>query len=189
MKRIFYLFMILLIAIPSAFARDLSGNSLFADHKSRKIGDLLTVLIVESAQASNEAKTSTANSNSLAMSGKGSGALDFIPEFGASGSGSNTYAGSGKTERKGSLKATLAVRISEILANGNYIISGSKRIEVNGEKQITALEGLIRPEDILDNNSIYSNNIANLEITYSGEGVVADVEDPGLLTRVINWLF
>ena len=179
----------LFISANSLYSRNLSGNSLFADHKSRRIGDLLTVKIIETASASNEAKTSTSNSNGLALAGAGTGALDFVPTMGATGSSSLSYSGTGKTERKGSLKAVIECKLREILPNGNFIVEGNKIIEVNGEKQITSLEGLIRPEDIDDNNSINSNNIANLKITYTGVGVVEEAEDPGMITRFFNWLF
>jgi len=180
---------IFLMFSSDLYSRNLSGNSLFADHKSRNVGDLLTVKIIETASASNEAKTSTSNSNGLALSGAGTGALDFMPSLGATGSSSLAYSGTGKTERKGSLKAVIECKLVEILPNGNYIIEGNKIIEVNGEKQITSLNGLIRPEDIDENNSVNSNNIANLNITYTGVGVVEEAEEPGMITRFFNWLF
>ena len=171
------------------YSRNLSGNSLFADHKSRNVGDLLTVNIIVSASASNEAKTSTSNSNGLALSGAGTGALNFVPSLGATGTSSMAYSGTGKTERKGSLKAIIECKLVEILPNGNYILEGNKILEVNGEKQITSVNGLIRPEDIDENNSINSNKIANLQITYTGVGVVEESENPGMITRFFNWLF
>ena len=181
--------MLILIAGSAVNARDLSGNSLFADHKSRQVGDILTVMIMDNAQASNEAKTSTGTSSKLGGTASATGALDFLPALGVDGSMSNTYSGSGKTERKGTLRATLAARITEVMPNGNFLIEGSKAVEVNGEKQITSLNGLIRPQDILDNNAVYSNNIANLQITYTGDGVNSDAEEPGMITRFVNWLF
>lgn len=178
-----------ILLISQLNARDLSGKSLFADHRSREVGDILTVLIMDNAQASNEAKTSTGTSSKVGASAKATGALDFIPLMGADGTLSNSYSGSGKTERKGVLKATLAARITEIMPNGNFLIEGSKTVEVNGEKQITAINGMVRPQDILDNNAIYSNNIANLQVNYTGDGVNSDAEQPGIMSRFINWLF
>jgi len=188
MKKILVLLMVIL-SVTSLSARDLSGKSLFADHRSREIGDILTVMIMDNAQASNEAKTSNGTSSKIGASAKASGALDFIPLMGADASLDNSYTGSGKTERKGALRATLAAKITEILPNGNLLIEGSKTVEVNGEKQITALNGMVRPQDILDNNAIYSNNIANLQINYTGDGANADAESPGMISRFINWLF
>lgn len=165
------------------------GQSLFSDHKSIGAGDLLTVRIYESASASNEAKTTTANSNQLSMSAGGTGTLDFVPEMGLSGSNGNSYSGSGKTERKGSLTTTITCKIVDVLPNGNFLIEGSRQIEVNGETQVTYISGLVRPKDISDDNSVYSNNVANLQVTYSGKGVVEDAEDPGVVTQFFNWLF
>ncbi len=181
--------LIILILINLSFARELKESSLFADHKAKDLGDILTVYIMETASASNEAITSTSNSNKLSLSAQGSGSLDFIPEMGMSGGNSNSYAGSGKTARKGTLKATLQVYVKEVLPNGNLLIEGDKVVEVNDEKQITSLSGIVREEDIRANNTIYSNLIANLQITYSGKGVVKEAEEPGIFTRFFNWLF
>lgn len=188
MKKILQIIIVFML-FGNLAARDLSGNSMFSDHKSRQIGDILTVTILESAQASNEAKTSTANSNKLSISGAGTGALDFVPTMGLSGANGNTYSGSGKTERKGSFRTNVSVRIKDILNNGNYIIEGDKVVNINGEKQITSLSGIVRAEDIADNNIVYSNKIASLQIVYTGEGKIKDAEEPGIITQFFNWLF
>ncbi len=183
-------YIILILVITSfSFSKDLSGNSIFADHRARAIGDLIIVNINDNSSASNEAKTTTSNSGSLALSAKGSGFMDFVPEMGADASNSSSSSGSGKTERKGSVVAVVTARITDIMSNGNLIIEGDKVIEVNGEKQITSVSGVVRPKDINGDNEIYSNQIAGLEVAFTGSGVVADAEEPGLFTRFFNWLF
>ncbi|MBD3169284.1 MAG: flagellar basal body L-ring protein [candidate division Zixibacteria bacterium] len=167
-----------------------AGNSLFSDHKARKAGDLLTVLIMENAEASHSNKTITKkNHKTEATGGPGSGALDFIPSFGFSGEGKNEYDGQGSTVKSGKLEATMTVTVLEVKENGNLLIEGNRVIGVNDDKEALILKGEVRPKDIMDDNSVYSYNIANAEISYSGKGVAHTGGKPGIIARFLNWLF
>ncbi|MBN1968126.1 MAG: flagellar basal body L-ring protein FlgH [Candidatus Delongbacteria bacterium] len=183
-----YIFFLLIITL-SSFSRNLSGNSLFSDHRARKVGDIVTVMINESSSASNEAKTTTSSSAAIKLAGQGTGPLDFIPQVGLDGSNSNSSSGSGKTERKGKVVAVVTAKIVDILPNGNILLEGNRVIEVNGEKQITTVSGMIRPQDIDDENVVLSTQIAGLEVNYTGSGAVADAEEPGIISRFFGWLF
>jgi len=164
--------------------------NLFSDQPAIKVDDILTVLIVESAKAGSEAKTATDKTQSFgAASNGGTGWLGFLPHFGGSGSAKVAYDGSGGTSRTGSLNATIAVRVVKVLDNGNLVIEGSKMVDVNDEKGLIKVTGIVRPLDIMPNNIIYSSSIADAQITYSGKGAVNDGHRPGILTRVINWIF
>ncbi|MCP4633578.1 MAG: flagellar basal body L-ring protein FlgH [candidate division Zixibacteria bacterium] len=164
--------------------------SLFSDHKARKVGDLLTVFIVESSQATHSAKTVTKkNHKTEASGGPGSGALSLLPNFGFSGEGKNEYDGQGSTIKSGSLKAQMSVKVIAIKDDGNLIIEGSRVIGVNEDQEALALKGEIRPQDIMENNTIYSYNIANADIQYKGKGVVNTGARPGIIARFFNWLF
>ena len=72
--------------------------------------------------------------------------------------------------------------------NGDLRIAGDQLLEVNDEKQMISLEGKVRPEDVSENNSVVSNRIADAKIHYVGDGVLADGQKPGLITRVLTWL-
>jgi flagellar L-ring protein precursor FlgH len=62
-------------------------------------------------------------------------------------------------------------------------------VEVNEEKGIIKISGMIRPLDIQQNNIVYSSSIADAQITYSGKGVANTAQRPGILARIMNWLF
>ena len=170
----------------------LYGNSatLFSDHRACGVGDIITIEIVEIASASNEASTDIKKdqSGSLSLS-QGTGFLDFIPVGGFTNSMKNDYSGEGKTSRKGNLKAKITARITQVLPNGNLLIEGSRIVDVNGEKQTTILTGIIRPQDITPKNTIYSYNIADAQISYKGRGTIDTAQRPGLLARLLNWIF
>ncbi|MCF7802873.1 MAG: flagellar basal body L-ring protein FlgH [Candidatus Marinimicrobia bacterium] len=167
-----------------------SLNSLYTDHKARQPGDLITVLIMEFAEGENQAQTETESEDEAAVSlSQGTGFLGFIPEAGAGGSISNSYSGSGSNSRTGSLSGKITVRIDSIMPGGTYWISGQRIIDVNKEKQIMQLREMVRPRDIQPDNTVYSYLVADAEITYEGRGVVAAGHKPGIIRRILNWLF
>jgi flagellar L-ring protein precursor FlgH len=164
--------------------------NLFSDQPAIKTDDILTILVVESAKAGSESSTETGKSQSFGVSSNGgTGLLRFLPQFSGSGSAQIGYDGKGGTSRAGSLTATIAVRVTKVLDNGNLVIEGTKVVEVNDEKGIIKVTGTVRPLDIQPNNFIYSSSIADAHITYSGKGAVHDGHRPGILARIINWIF
>jgi len=79
------------------------------------------------------------------------------------------------------LIAKITAQITEVLPNGNLRIQGRRRIKVNNEEQIISVEGIIRPADINEDNSIYSIYIADAQIKYEGKGVLGENQRPGIL--------
>ena len=164
--------------------------NLFSDHRAMRIDDILTILIDESAKAGSESGTKTSKENSLGLeAGGGSGALRRLPPFGISGANKVGYDGKGGTSREGSLVATISARVTKVLDNGNLVIEGSKVVEINDEKEIIKITGVVRPQDVRKDNVIYSSNIADAQITYAGKGVSNTARRPGLLARFLNWIF
>lgn len=164
--------------------------NLYTDNKAVLEGDLLTVLIVENAKAGTNSQTKSDTKNSMGIKNSaGTGSLGMIPAFGAGGEMGSAFQGSGDTRREGNLVAKLSVRIDKVYDNGNLLISGDKIVEINDEKEIIRLTGIVRPQDIEAGNTVYSFNIANAEITYSGNGTNASASRPGPIARFFNWLF
>lgn len=165
-------------------------HSLYTDHRAMKVDDILTVFIVEEAKAGSKTGTNTSKENEMGVSGlDGSGALDFLPSFGASGGFKNAYDGKAGTSREGSLVARVSARVIKVLDNGNLMIEGSKVVEINEEREIIKISGVVRPQDIEADNIIYSHSVADAEITYSGNGTVHKGHRPGLVTKFLNWIF
>ena len=164
-------------------------QSLYSDHKARQAGDLITVLVVEFTEAENQAKTTTRSEDGTEVSASGSGALDFMPDVGFNGDISNRYSGSGSNSRTGSLKSKITVRIDSVLNGNTYMISGTRQLDVNNEKQIMELSGIVRSRDIRPDNTVYSYELADASITYKGKGIVNAGQKPGIIRRVLNWIF
>lgn len=181
-----------LAAIPLwAGAQTIPKNfSLYTDKKAMKLEDVITVMIEEDAQASNDTKTNTDKSQDASVDFKpGSGKLDFMPGMGVSGGVAQKYNGEGKTSRAGQVKATISARIVAVYDNGNLLIEGNKEVEINSEKEILRVSGIVRPEDIASDNTILSHMIADARIQYTGQGDNHQAARPGLLARFFNWIF
>lgn len=172
-------------AFASLFPLD--SGSMFSDRKARNIDDLVTVIIVEQAQARQSANTSTGKESQVQV-GPGLGVLaDLIPLFGMG--GGDSFSASGQTTRGGSLTAKVTTRVVEILPNNTLRIEGKQSIVINGEEQEIIIRGVVRSEDISPDNTILSPLVADAEIAFVGTGIVADKNNPGIITRIFNWLF
>ena len=164
-----------------------SDSSLFADQKARHVGDLVTVIVTEQAQASQSANTGSSKGSTTSV-GPGLGALgSMFPLFGFT--NRDEFNASGTTVRSGSLSATLTTRVVEVFPNGTMKIEGKQTIVLNEEEQEIIVTGIIRSRDVTPSNTVLSTMVADAEIEFSGTGVVGDRQKPGLLTQLFNWLF
>lgn len=169
----------------------LSGqNSLYSDIKARKVGDVISVIIAESANASRESSRKNNSSNKMDVTAKASGNVaSFLPLFGGSSSLGTSYDGKDGTAQKDKLTGRMTVRIVEISPEGMYRIEGERKLDVNGEENTMEVHGFIRPRDISTKNTVFSYNIANAEITYKKGGITNLVNDGffgGIFTKVLS---
>lgn len=161
--------------------------SMFEDQKAKRLGDLVTVIIVEQAQARQTANTSSGKESEVAL-GPGVGVLaDLIPLLKVG--GGDSFSSSGSTTRGGSLTAQLTTKVIDVLENGSMVIEGRQKITINGEDQEIIITGLVRSQDIAANNTVLSTYVADAEIDFVGTGIIADKNNPGIITRLFNWLF
>lgn len=187
-KQIWGLGLLLLGAFSSAVAAP--NYSLFTDKRGRQAGDVVTVMVMEAAKASNDSRTETNNKNKIGIgSEKGSGLLGWVPGFGVNSGTNLEYDGKGATQRNGALQATVTARIIEVYGNGNLLIEGVKTVTINNEDEILEVRGIVRPDDISPDNTVLSYKLADASISYTGSGVVNSAQEPGVFTRFFNWLF
>jgi flagellar L-ring protein precursor FlgH len=163
----------------------------YADKKALRVGDIITVRIVESAQASNTADTdlsrsSSANASLSTFFGKKKFLNLFkLGEDLLTTSSENNHQGSGSTTRSGQLTATMTALVRDVLPNGNLVVQGTREVLVNHEQQFITLTGIVRPLDVDRDNVVLSTQLADASITIGGLGVVADKQRSGWGT----WLF
>ena len=181
-------------------------SELFMIPKARRVGDIVTIKIIESASATNKADTSSGRDSSLTAGIDEMFGLDkfyakefaktakYFNPFGQTavkGSLSSGFKGEGETTRSGDLQAYITARVISVLPNGNLKIVGTREIMVNEENQIITLTGIIRQRDISPENVVLSTYISDARIKYSGTGIVNDRQNPGWLANLLNtvWPF
>ncbi len=177
-----------------------STGGLTEDLKAHRRGDILTIVITETASASKEAKTDTSRGSSvnagipnfmgLQTAGLLKNNIGDLSKL-ISASVDSSYKGSGSTSRAENLKATMTAKVIDVLPNGNMLIEGRRNIKVNNEDQEIILEGTVRPRDIGADNVINSIYIADARISYAGRGIISDRQSPGWLMNIIDkvWPF
>lgn len=169
-----------------------NSASPYSTQKAYKIGDIVNIIILESSSAKNLAGTSANVKDDL--NAKLTHTLQRLtPIIGANtqvtGAVSNRYAGDGATSRGSNVTARISAWVTEVMPNGNLMLKGVHKVEVNDEIQEINLTGTVRPKDISGSNTIYSYQVANANLVVKGTGSVGDASAPGWLTRVFNWIF
>jgi len=169
MKRLFIqFFLINLLSI--SFAQN-GYMSFYQDVRGRTAGDVLTVLVTETSNASRESRTNSSANAGMSLDGSVSGTFSkYLPLFGAQSSTSSNMDGNEGSQIKDKLEAKVSVTILEDKKNklnpGTFRIEGKREVTINGEKNFIRIKGLIRERDISTDNTIYSYNIADAEIEY-----------------------
>lgn len=156
---------------------------LVADQRAYRPGDNLTVLITETASASATAKTITNKKGSV--TGAASANDDSVS---AGANLAEEFAGGGSVERTGRLLAQITVVVQSVDRNGDLLVKGEQEILVNDDKQWISVEGRVRPPDIRSDNTVLSTRVSEAKIKYNGNGLLAEKQKPGILTRFLSWL-
>lgn len=160
---------------------------LTADSRAYRLGDTLTVLVVETSSASSTADTGTKRNTEAAISGSvQTRTVDRRTE--AQLGIDNNFTGGARTARAGKLLAQISVSVVAVEPNGDLRIAGDQLLDINDEQQKIRIEGRVRRQDIGENNAVVSSRLAEARIYYSGEGVLAEGQRPGLVAKVLRWL-
>ena len=183
-----------------------SGAALFyEDLRARRVGDSVTVDIVENTSSSMDANTKASRSSSIdAGVSQMAGYMRALEEANKrlnkdkdgelnsilfKASMENKFDGKGTSDRSGQITASIGAVVTEVLPNGNLFVFGRREMKVNNEMQTISISGIIRPEDIDTSNRVKSTYIADARIEYTGKGVLADKQRPGWGTRILDHLW
>lgn len=172
-----------------------SSRSLVADFRASRVGDLVTIRIDESPNAQGDASTQMNRESNFAFGAPK--VLGFSQQIQADHPdldmgqlfrliSSNNFSGTGETARGSSVEASMAVRVRKQLPNGDLFIEGTKVLMINDEELHIYVSGVIRPEDIAQDNSVGSSVIADAEIEFTGRGVLTDNQRQGWLSRLLS---
>ncbi len=205
------------LSVPRAGANNISSwgsrsVALFSDAKAMQVGDLITVLVVESASASRNLSMKKDKSSSrkmqmshvmglenlmgpkaviqaLAMSKKYNKYINFDPANAWDTSNAQKFNGTGSTANSDSLKASVTAVVTKRYPNGNMEIIGRREVTINQQPQELTFSGVIRPQDIGPDNSILSSKVAQVRIRYGGGGELASVAHEGWANRFLDFVW
>jgi flagellar L-ring protein precursor FlgH len=194
--------------MPQPVAPPQNANSLwrpgarafFKDQRAKEVGDILTVSVSISDSAvvtSKLANTRASNENtgsSFSLLGYESSLSKILPDTVNPSNlvnitGNSTASNAGDTERTETIKTNLAAVITQVLPNGNLVISGRQEFRVNYEMRELTVQGIIRSEDISSSNTVTSDKIAEARIYYGGRGVVSDLTQPRYGQQIFDIIF
>ncbi len=176
-------------------------GSLITDQVNRyRIGDIVTVLVRESVDATTRANTNTKKESEIEAQAS---AADNPFLVGQKPNGMNIlnpgelpnwnieadseHKGSGSTNRANSLVATIACTVTDVYPNGTLRIEGHKKLTVNREDSELRIAGLIRSRDVSASNTIASSQVANASVELIGRGPIWNTQRRGILSRVMDW--
>jgi flagellar L-ring protein precursor FlgH len=186
------------IASTGAFAQVVSSpgslyqsgtrfTDLARDLRAYEVGDLVTVLVSDTASAvasgvSNTSRKASVAANVTGVAGFTSPRLSNLLNL----SNNTQLQGQGQTSRATTITTTVTARVTEVSPNGNLTIEGLKNIGVNSEKQTIVLRGVVRPVDLTAANTIRSDQVGSLTLQINGKGVVGDaIRRPNILYRIL----
>ena len=175
-------------------------RGLLVDLRACNVGDIVTVCISETAQASDQASTQADRSSGVKVgitsllglrlpTMKTFNDATVSAENAIEGTVGNTSKGTGNTARQSSFSTFLTTRVVQILPNNNLVIHGSRQMKINNETEVVNFSGVVRPEDLDQNNVIASTKVADAKMEITGYGVVSDKQRQGWLTRIIDHIW
>jgi flagellar L-ring protein precursor FlgH len=165
---------------------DNGAMNLFADHKARNVGDILTIVISETTKTSTTKSDTNSKSGSQSLSA-GVGIFTFLNA--ASAAGSDSFKANGAASANNSVTGNVSVTVKEVQPNGNMVVEGTQSIWQNKDEHKITLNGIVRRDDVTSNNTVPSNLVANATLKFDGKGPLNAKQRQGILTQVLNILF
>lgn len=186
-------------ARPQSSTEDAPSGSLWSpasrltdlarDNRATQVDDIVTILVSERASAFSKGTTKSGRQSSAKGGVDAFGGLTKVagPLPNLVGANAQTQLnGEAETSRESLVTTTLATRVTHALPNGNLVLEGSKEVQVNSERQLVTVRGVVRPSDLSPQNTVRSDRVALLEVHINGKGVVGDaIRRPFILYRIL----
>jgi len=188
------------VAETGSLWTEVGAMGLAGDTRASRPGDLVTVRIVEATRGSQEAKTDLNKDAQLSLATPSLAGYEvrlqnkhpnFNPLSILDTSSGKAFAGDGSTSRVTTVVATVTARVLGVYPNGDLAVVGQKDVEVNHERQILTVVGIVRKEDLGPDNTVTSDRIAELGMHLGGRGDINDAQREGWLSRFVQkiWPF
>ncbi|MEW6238127.1 MAG: flagellar basal body L-ring protein FlgH [Candidatus Omnitrophota bacterium] len=184
------------IEAKSLWTSDSPLNFMMADGNASKVGEILTIIVQEENKANDSADSQGARKHSMngvlgmvfnnKFMQKVFGSADEAPSL--KWDSSNQFEGDSAVDRSSTFQTRIAATVVRIDPAGNYLVEARKTLRVGEENKTIILSGKVRPRDII-NNTVYSHQVADAEISYLGNGTLSKYNNPNIFQRFLNFLF
>jgi len=161
----------------SIWSKDGQMVRLGTDVKALRLHDVVSVVVTESLAASTDgqvknSRASNASSTVTSLFGalKSANALQNL--LGANASSGLTAQGQSTTNS--SLATTFGAEVVDVLPNGMLVVQATRQLTFSQQTQLIKLRGLVRPEDVSNQNEVMSTAMTDLELEVTGKGIVND---------------
>ena len=151
--------------------------------RARRVGDPLTIVLVERTAASKSASSKLDSNGSFGITPPSVGPLNLFDPAAASASGKRGFAGQGAADQSNSLSGEVSVTVAEVYPNGTMLVQGQKRVTLNRGDEFVRIKGIVRTADVDRENRVLSTRVADAQIAYTGKGDVARASRQGWLSR------
>lgn len=161
---------------------------LFEDTTAKYIGDVLTVVLVENTNASATSNTNSSKDNKVELPGPTLAGQKVTDKNGTeilnnNFNGEREFSGQGTSAMNSSFNGNISVTVADVLPNRNLVVRGEKMMLLNQSDEYVRFVGIVRPQDIEQNNTIKSTRIANVHMAYGGQGALSSANKMGPLGR------
>jgi flagellar L-ring protein precursor FlgH len=161
--------------------------ALYEGTRARRVGDPLTIVLVERTAASKSASSGLDSAGGFGLTPPTTGPLSSLlkpSDVGAS--GKRNFKGTGSADQANSLSGEVTVTVAQVLPNGTMLVQGQKRVTLNRGDEFVSIKGLVRTADISADNRVPSTRVADAQIAYTGKGDVARASRQGWLSRFFS---
>ena len=160
---------------------------LFEDTTAKYPGDLLTIVLIENTNASATSNTNSSKDNKVELPGptlagrkvKKEGVEILSNKF----SGEREFSGQGTSAMNSSFNGKISVTVTDVLPNRNLVVRGEKMMLLNQSDEYVRFIGVVRPQDIEQDNTVESIRVANVHVAYGGQGDLSSANKMGQLGR------
>ena len=159
--------------------------TLFTDRRAYQVGDILMIVLDETTQGEKSANTEFSKQSEVDIPTPTLGNLN-TSEFNANIQGNRSFDGGATSSQANTMSGIISVMVHRVMPNGVLEVRGEKWISLNQGDEFIRVTGFIRSEDIDSENRVLSNRLADARISYAGTGELADANEAGWLSQLIN---
>ncbi|MBB4632842.1 flagellar basal body L-ring protein FlgH [Sphingosinicella soli] len=157
--------------------------SLVEDNRARRVGDVLTIVLVEKTQAAKSVSSASARNSDMALTLPDAKPFSWVPSGLLSGGSGQSFSGQGSAAQSNQLTGEMTVTVAQVYTNGTMLVRGQKLIKLNRGEEYLQISGIVRPQDVTPENRVASTRVADARIAYSGTGELAQQTRMGWLQR------